>query len=335
MPTTCKFPGCTKKGGGVCYAFKKDDKLKFCREHRETGMKDVMKPTCQYTSCDIKPSFGYIDRKPTHCKEHSKVDMRNVMDKMCECGKKRPTFGIPGKRPTHCFSCPTRTGEMKQLVSKMCCDANCDLQANFGFPKDGIALFCSNHQKDGMENVKSKKCSNSCGSLAEIPRYKGLCFKCFVEANPESKFKRNFKIKENAVMDVLKSRYSDFVYDKTIRGSIYKPDAYREEDGYHLIVEIDEFQHKKSSYKTRDDDERISNIFWALGGEKPLRVIRLNTDGYDNVRSPWENGRGKDTMIRDIDEWENRMMTLIETIDNGFSNGEVICSINLFYNSSS
>ena len=332
MPTTCKFPGCTKNAK---YGYSKEDKKKFCKPHSKDGMINISSSLCE---CGKRAIFGIPGGKKTHCKTHSSSEMIDLMTTRCKfkgCNK-HPIFGFPNGKKSHCGE--HRLDGMIDVKHIKCQQDGCDTTASFGLPNCKKRTHCCNHKTDDMIQIAYNICmSPECTKQAQNSNYNGFCYTCFMEQNPNSVFARNYKIKEKEVMRVLSERYGDFSYDRTISGTRYRPDCYREEDKCHLIVEIDEFQHKHQSYKDSDDEDRFSNIFFSLGSDKPLRIIRFNTDSYDNIRSPWDNTKGKTTKIRNRSEWNRRIDILIETIDGKFSMNEEqsIHTTYLFYNSSS
>ena len=294
-------------------------------------MINISSPLCE---CGKRAIFGIPGGVKTHCKTHSSPEMIDLMSTRCNfkgCDK-HPIFGFPNGRKTRCGD--HRLDDMIDLKTKRC---HCGTIASFGMPGSSKRTHCASHKTDGMIQFHYRYCIvPECNRQAQNSEYNGFCYTCFKEQNPNSSTTtRNYKIKEKEVMRVLNERYGDFSCDRTIQGTRYRPDCYREEDRYHLIVEIDEFQHKHPSYKDSDDEDRFSNIFFSLGADKPLRVIRFNTDSYDNIRSPWDNTKGKTTKIRNHSEWNRRIGILIETIDGKISMNEEqsIHTTYLFYGS--
>ena len=77
--------------------------------------------------------------------------------------------------------------------------------------------------------------------------------------NPTKIPVRNIKIKENAVVDFIKSIYTqeiktkygilDIIFDKPCGNTNKSPDIVIVCESYVIVVEVDEFQHKNKSNK--------------------------------------------------------------------------------------
>jgi hypothetical protein len=89
-------------------------------------------------------------------------------------------------------------------------------------------------------------------------------------------------------------------------------------DGYFIIIEVDEFQHK--SYD-KDAETARNNFIWEGLGKKPIVIIRFNPDGYISSNgkqrsSPWKKDKNGNTLIKEdrYDIWKDRMNVLTNTI---------------------
>lgn len=66
--------------------------------------------------------------------------------------------------------------------NRQCRKKNCKKRHNFAFKNDPVSLYCSEHKKDGMININSKKCKG-CGTVTptfNLPNHKECiyCVKC-------------------------------------------------------------------------------------------------------------------------------------------------------------
>ncbi len=93
--------------------------------------------------------------------------------------------------------------------------------------------------------------------------------------------KRRNKSKELTVKALLEARQIRFVHDLRPEGGCGKarPDFAIDCGTHVLIIEVDEFQHRRSNYDCRCEQVRTINLFQEYGG---LRVvfIRYNPDSY-------------------------------------------------------
>jgi hypothetical protein len=101
--------------------------------------------------------------------------------------------------------------------------------------------------------------------------------------HPNIKIPRQFKLKENYVMDALKEHYKDtltMTFDKciqTIEGGCckHRPDLFIDFGSHCLVIEIDENQH--ANYIC--EQKRMIALYEAIGFRKVV-FIRFNPDGY-------------------------------------------------------
>ena len=161
-------------------------------------------------------------------------------------------------------------------------------------------------------------------------RWKPYCFRCYCVLNPDVKIPRQFKLKENYVMDALKEHYKDTltmtfdkciqsmhsdVNDKTIEGGCckHRPDLFIDFGSHCLIIEIDENQH--ANYIC--EQKRMIAIYEAIGFRKVV-FIRFNPDGYSEGTQKYKSpfGYTPTGMISiNKDEMGRRIVRLVEQID--------------------
>lgn len=162
MTKRCRFKNCKKVNPSFDFP---GGNGKFCKEHKEENMINVIHIKCYEKDCDIIANFGYIGNIEKYCKKHRKDDMLNLTHKKCEnilCDK-IPNFNFPGNKPKFCSE--HKESSMIDVVSKFCEEKDCDIRPQFDF-LEGKGRFCSKHKKEGMINIKDKRCEEEkCDSI--------------------------------------------------------------------------------------------------------------------------------------------------------------------------
>lgn len=320
---TCSFQHCRKQPS---YGFE-NGKPMSCSEHKQDGMIDVISKRCQYKDCTIKPTFGYQLKKPMFCVTHKSEDMISVKQNVCQHDKckRQPSFGSEIGKPLFCAE--HRLEDMFNVIHKRCSREGCKKSPYYGF-EPGKALYCASHKLHGMIDAKSKRCSHEgcdkiptfgdpkskdakycfahklenmvdiihkkclsswCDIRSSNPKYRGYCLRCFINLFPDEKISRNYKVKEQVVMDHLRDAFADvdFITDKRVKGgcSMRRPDVLIDMQRYWIILEVDESQH--DSYGGCScENKRLVMIWQDLNKEReegsylPIIIIRFNPDSY-------------------------------------------------------
>jgi hypothetical protein len=262
-------------------------------------MADKDESLCGFADCSEPAIFGFkIDGRKTRCEKHKE----------------------------------------KKMI-KQCLNLTCFTRPTFNLITEKKPAYCGTHKKEGMEDIVNKKClTHMCGTIISNKSYRGYCTRCFMYKYPDEKEAKNYKTKEVAMADAIKSKFPNIVWitDKNVGGcSLRRPDIYAEYP-QNIIIECDENQHK--SYDTTCEISRINNLSEDFAF-KPIVFIRFNPDGYikgsEKILSPWL--AGKDGILRipktRAKEWDNRLKLLFETIqywiDN--KNEEIIKIVHLYY----
>ena len=72
---------------------------------------------------------------------------------------KIPSFNLPNKTETlYCFE--HKKENMIDIKSKRCINIDCTKIPSFNLPNETNALYCSKHKKENMIDIKHKKCIN-------------------------------------------------------------------------------------------------------------------------------------------------------------------------------
>ena len=183
-------------------------------------------------------------------------------------------------------------------------------------------LFCI-HNKDKRY---CKKCDGSmlCRSIFCHTRgnlkYNMYCLSCTINLFPNIKTPRNYKTKENHVVQYIKTFFPnfDFIQDKRIENGCSKRRCdLRVDFGSHIIIiEIDEFSHRNTLCEEKRTLEIVEDLYY-----RNCVFIRFNPDNYINEKNikiascwkPTKQGvliiaKGKEK------EWQERLQKLTDTI---------------------
>jgi hypothetical protein len=285
-------------------------KATHCKSCKTTEMEDVVHNRCNCSEAK-QASFALPGDPPSCCKSCKQPGMVNVVSNRCNCPEARiPTFALPGDPPSCCKSC--KQPGMIDVVNKRCAYIDeendrrqCDKQA-----RDGTD-YCLEH--DG-----GKKCErDGCGVVVyHKDKEKRFCYKHYHEFHGTENPKY-LKIKEKAFNKALVENFKQlkFSCNKYLHFANFKPDWYSLLRLFHLIIELDQGQHK--DYSEEEERNRIKSIVDNLPDDRPLVLIRINPDCYTNskdelVRGIWLNS-SKATGFRE-DEFNRRFNLLVKTI---------------------
>ena len=274
---------------------------------------------CKENGCKIIPSFNKEgETKALYCSEHKKDGMVYVKSKTClEC-KKHPLFNKEGE--TKALYCNAhKKDEMVDVKNKTCLE--CKKQPAFNKEGETKALYCSAHKKEGMVDVKNKTCKSDWCSTRVKEKYDGYCVFCYINLFPDKPVSRNYKTKEYAVVEYIKTKFSslNWIADKIISGGCSKrrPDLLLDLFYQIIIIEIDENQH--TDYDCSCQNKRIMELSQDLG-HRPIVFIRFNPDDYEQngiiITSCWGQDEKGICIVKKTkkSEWIKRLKTLEEQI---------------------
>ena len=338
----CEAPGCN-----VIAQFNAEGETvgKFCSKHREEGMIDVKHSRCEYEGCCVSPSYRFLE--DTHCRfcaEHKLEGMYNGKHKKCAeegCGK-TPSFNYENEDlPLYCSE--HKTEDMVDVKHDKCEGNQCGIRPLFNFFSEKRGRFCLLHKLDNMVDVVSKKCiAEWCFNNIKTLKYDGYCIFCYVNLFPDKTVARNYKTKENAIVDFVLKKFSQFTWisDKRVQDgcSRRRPDLLLDLGYQVVVVEIDENQHEK--YDCSCENKRLMEISQDVG-HRPIVFIRFNPDSYINrnnemVNSCWKTNKSGIFIINKEknDEWKNRLNALSEQIEYWSTNKteKTVEIVHLYYN---
>ena len=174
-----------------------------------------------------------------------------------------------------------------------------------------------------------------------IIKYDGYCLPCCIHLCPEIQVSRNYKTKENDVVQHVINKFPDFgwVTDKRIQDgcSLRRPDLLLELGSHVIIIEIDENKH--NSYDCSCHNKRTMEISQDIG-HRPVIFIRFNPDAYmsqdgKRVTSCWRlNGYGILNIPKSkSNEWNTRINALYQQIEYWINNipEKTVETVELFY----
>jgi hypothetical protein len=128
---------------------------KFCKEHKEPGMVDVINKKCIEEGCPKTPVYnfqGQITR--LYCKDHCKPGMINLKDKLCISCNKQASYNYEGE--TKAIYCKEHSKDNMILVKGHTCkEEGCLSRAMYNYPNNP-AHYCKKHSKNGMIEIKKR-----------------------------------------------------------------------------------------------------------------------------------------------------------------------------------
>jgi hypothetical protein len=211
--------------------------------------------------------------------------------------------------------------EMIDVKHKRCVEPGCKKQPKFNFEGEKRALYCAQHKQNGMIDVMNRTCKSEWCLTQVQNKYDGLCLRCFIHLFPDRPVSRNYKTKEYAVVEFVKSKYPEmhWIADKIINAGCSKrrPDLLLDLGYQILIVEIDENQH--IDYDCSCENKRIMELSQDTG-HRPIIFIRFNPDKYihagKTITSCWGTNQNGICVVKKSKkrEWEERLSTLEQQV---------------------
>ena len=235
--------------------------------------------------------------------------------------KTRPSYNVEGE--SKMLYCANHKVEgMVNVKDKTCIHPGCKTIPIYNVEGETKGLYCSHHKIEGMVNVKSPSCKTYLCFTRVQEKYDGYCLFCYINMFPDKPLSRNYKTKEYAVVEYIKTKYPDFswIIDKKIQGGCSKriPDMMLDLGYQVVIVEIDENQH--IDYDCSCENKRIMELSQDLG-HRPIVFIRFNPDDYmdnvSNIGSCWGLNKKGICIVKKAkkEEWIQRLDSLEKQID--------------------
>jgi hypothetical protein len=317
---TCIHAGCKTR---PVFNTEGETKGIYCSAHKLDEMFDVKNPTCIHAGCKTRPAFNNEgNMKALYCSAHKLDKMFDVRSQTCiHAGcKKRPAFNTEGA--TKVLYCSSHKFDgMINVKNRTCIHAGCKKQPNYNNEGNTKALYCSIHKLDEMVDVRHPTCKSSWCSTRVQAKYDGYCLHCYMHLFPDKPVSRNYKTKEYAVGEFVKTTFQglSWIADKQISGGCSKkrPDLLLDLGFQILIIEVDENQH--TDYDCSCENKRIMELSQDVG-HTPIVFIRFNPDDYEENRtkisSCWGLDKNGICVIKKSKkcEWTQRLNTLKDQI---------------------
>jgi hypothetical protein len=269
--------------------------------------------------------------------------MVDIKNQTCihEGCKKQPNFNI--KNQTKGLYCSQhKLDGMVNVVSQMCIHEGCKFRASFNIEGQTKALYCSQHKLDGMVDVIHETCKSEWCSTRVHMKYDGYCLFCYMNLFPDKPLSRNYKTKEYAVIEYIKTKFPDYnwISDKIISGGFSKrrPDLLLDLIYQIVIIEVDENQH--IDYDCSCENKRIMELSQDVR-HRPIIFIRFNPDDYEKngikITSCWGQDKKGICIVKKTknNEWNQRLNVLEEHINYWITpknkTNKTIETIQLFY----
>ena len=287
----CKRCECGKNQ--ACYAPVGSKKHQWCRLCKPS---DALYSRGHRCACDLQRTalFGFpedgIAQFCTSCKPLTAV---NIASTRCVSCSHQAAFGYLFSVRRHCGA--HKLPGMYRMPNPKCNAADsCLDQPCFTDQDDNYPLRCELHQIEGDKDVINRQCSK-CGISSYI-REGAECDAC-----TGFQVKKWTKKKEKAILALLTAH--DIPFDTQVHINTRYPDVLIECDKWSIILEVDERQHRGSSYNCSCEQIRMLQMFnHPRFIEKKLMIIRYNPDGYED-----ENGKKHRMTV-------SRQQQLIKTI---------------------
>jgi hypothetical protein len=304
------------------YNFIDKKKSLYCNTHKKDEMIDINNKLCNETNCKLIARYNYGNNKAEYCKLHKKDGMLKPFVNRCKASNciKYASFTYENnKSPEYCSI--HKKSDMSNVMSPVCIEDNCRTGPSYNYEGQYPALYCVKHKKENMIDVNSKHCNTLNCYIHANEKYKGYCLRCFVNLFPDEPNTRNYKTKEQAVADHIKTSFNqyDWIYDKRVQDgcSNRRPDIILDLGIQVIIIEVDENQHIK--YDCSCENKRLMEISQDIR-HRPLVFIRFNPDGYNtstsHIQSCWSYNKNGICIVKREKEllWKQRLDALDEQI---------------------
>jgi hypothetical protein len=307
-------------------------------------MIDVINKRCIHEGCIRQPNYNKEGETTVlYCSEHKEYGMINIRSKRCfeEGCKKQPAFNKEGLTNSLYCSEHKKCG-MVNVRIKNCVHEGCKIRPTFNTEGETKPLYCLAHKKEEMINVVNTPCKTYLCSTRVTEKYDGYCRFCYMNLFPDKPVSRNYKTKEYAVVEYVKTKFPEmsWVADKIVNSGCSKrrPDLLLDLGYQVIIVEVDENQH--IDYDCSCENKRIMELSQDVG-HRPIVFIRFNPDEYEkdgiNISSCWGCDKNGLCVVKKTkkNEWTERLHVLEETISYWINpentTSKTIETIQLFY----
>jgi hypothetical protein len=314
---TCIESNCNKH---PIYNLEGEKKALYCFSHKTEIMINVKNKKCIESNCKTQPTYNKIgEKKALYCKIHRKEGMVDVHNKICLMCTKLACFNKKGEKKA-LFCTTHKENGMINIFEQPCLE--CNVKALFNNIGERKAIYCATHKREGMVDLKNRRCKTELCFKQVKDKYDGYCMYCYMNLFPDKPVFRNYKTKEYAVVEYVKTKFPDFswIADKKVSDGCSKrrPDLLLDLGYQIIVVEVDENQH--TDYDCSCENKRIMELSQDLG-HRPIVFIRFNPDEYTknetNISSCWGVDKKGICVIKKSkkEEWSERLKCLEEHIN--------------------
>ena len=210
--------------------------------------------------------------------------MIDVIHKKCiylNC-KKIPSYNVESeKKALYCYE--HKKDDMMNVKAKKCIYPNCKIIACYNVEGKKSGLYCVEHKKENMINVTNNTCkSDWCKTLVE-EKYDGYCLFCYINLFPDKPVSRNYKTKEYSVVEFVKSKFHDYTWisDKKIVDGCSKRRPDLFLDLGYQVIIIEVDENQHIDYDCSCENKRLMELSQDVN-HRPIVFIRFNPDDYYN-----------------------------------------------------
>jgi hypothetical protein len=291
---------------------------KYCFDCKLENMVDVRNPMCP---CGVRPNFNYGGLKPKFCAKCKLDDMIDLTHNLCiVCHKTQPNFNYVGLKAEYCKKC--KLVDMVDTHHHIWCF--CGTTQSPLYNLEGLPpRYCSSCKLEGMVDTHHKMCKTHLCNTRVLEKYDGYCLRCYINIFPDKPVAKNYKTKEFAVVEYVKSIFPNVTWfsDKIIKEGCSKrrPDILLDLGYQIIIIEVDENQH--IDYDCSCENKRIMELSQDLG-HRPIVFIRFNPDEYvdstsQKITSCWGINKSGICVVKKTHkkEWTSRLDSLREQIN--------------------
>ncbi len=315
----CEFEGCVKQ---PLFNYKNEKIAKFCFEHKELQMVDIKHLSCIYDKCIVRARYNFINNNAIYCFTHKTENMIGLDSKKCKYENCviSPIFNYMDDK-TGLYCATHKLENMVDVINIKCCFNGCNKKPSFNYDGETNPMYCFLHKLNNMINVTITKCKTPMCDIKANANYENYCLRCFIHTYPDKKIKRNYKTREQSVVDFVKNEFPNLtiITDKiNLEGCSKKRPDIQIDLGYQIIIiEIDENQHK--TYENICENKRMMEICQD-NNYRPIVFIKFNPDNYIKngikIRSCWKLLKSGILSIDKSteDDWKNRLDNLKKQI---------------------
>ena len=268
-----------------CYGLPETKKGIYCQEHAPFGYVNVISKKCASINCPTIPYYGLTGtKKGIYCQEHAPIGYVDVINKKCasiNCPT-RPSYGLSGYSPEYCSK----------------------------HKKPKMVIYPLKHEKN--EIILCEYCSH------EIHYNENFCTSCKLYISLGNVTLKTH-LKEMAIENLLKENFNPdiFNHDRVVIGGCSKrrPDFLITTTWGIIILEIDEFQHKRKNYPCECELSRMKELYFACGVNH-LLFIRYNPDTYITVNGQNPGFLEGNPQTRSADKNKKREELLVKILKN-------------------